>query len=469
MKFRQMLTLSLSLLTTIAYAKPIKDIVEPIVDHYSPNAHVGIVIMDANTGETLYAKNPYHYFQPASATKLVTAYSGLALLGPKFRYTTALKAKNQAITQNTLTGPLYLEFSGDPSLTRGDLAQLIHSLKGLGIKTIQGDLLIDNTTFSGPDRPTGTTLEDINWWYAAPVNSIIINKNVAAVAFKAADHLGAPPVIASSKNGTALTIDNHMKTQTQTQSKLCPMQIEVDDNNVAHFSGYYPIDLRESYERVALKNLVIPVTAIVQDQLKRDGITLTGQIRVGEAPAGTRVIATHESKPLIKLLERMLGRSDNLYADSLLKTLGVKRYQIGSYDAGVASEKATLKEHTNLDVDRMKLTDGCGMDALITPMQFSKLLFQVYQDSKMYRYFKKTLPLNGVRGTLRNRLTGKHIIKHVYAKTGTKRDVSALSGFLIGPRGKRYIFTIISNNNNHGTRAAHQMENSILDGLMRQG
>jgi D-alanyl-D-alanine carboxypeptidase len=52
----------------------------------------GVLVSDASTGESLYARNPAGYFMPASNAKLFTTAFALATLGPDYRVRTTVSS-----------------------------------------------------------------------------------------------------------------------------------------------------------------------------------------------------------------------------------------------------------------------------------------------------------------------------------------------------------------------------------------
>ena len=68
---------------------------------------------------------------------------------------------------------------------------------------------------------------------------------------------------------------------------------------------------------------------------------------------------------------------------------------------------------------------------------------------------KNSFPLAGVDGTLKNRMKKSIALNNVYAKTGTIKGVSALSGYLTTESGEDIAFSIIIENhvkqNSHAT------------------
>jgi D-alanyl-D-alanine carboxypeptidase/D-alanyl-D-alanine-endopeptidase (penicillin-binding protein 4) len=79
-------------------------------------AYWGAVVMDAETGETLYSLNADHYFKPASNVKLFTTAMALGTLGPDFRIRTTMKPPGQSIKPGT-AGDVTLVGRGDPNLS----------------------------------------------------------------------------------------------------------------------------------------------------------------------------------------------------------------------------------------------------------------------------------------------------------------------------------------------------------------
>src|SRR5262245_51953403 len=93
--------------------------------HYR-QARWGLLVVDAKTGETVYAHNADQLFVPASVTKVFSVAAALALLGADFRFETPLYRRGE-LTDGLLRGDLILVASGDLTLggrtdARGQLA-----------------------------------------------------------------------------------------------------------------------------------------------------------------------------------------------------------------------------------------------------------------------------------------------------------------------------------------------------------
>src|SRR4029077_4772437 len=77
----------------------------------------GLLIVDAETDETLYELNADKYFVPASNMKLFTTALALAKLGPDYRFHTTLETRSTISPDGVLSGDLFLVGRGDPNLS----------------------------------------------------------------------------------------------------------------------------------------------------------------------------------------------------------------------------------------------------------------------------------------------------------------------------------------------------------------
>lgn len=95
---------------------------------------------------------------------------------------------------------------------------------------------------------------------------------------------------------------------------------------------------------------------------------------------------------------------------------------------------------------KMFLSDGSGLSrySLLTPDYIVKLLFNV-QQADFFKAFEDSLPIAGIDGTLKERMTKTSAQAKVKAKTGSLGGISALSGYLITQDNEKLVFSIMIN------------------------
>lgn len=121
-------------------------------------ASIGIKVVSVESGEVLYTKNAQKLHHPASTTKLFTAATALAKLGPNYRFITSLYADTKTDAQ--IIDNIYLKGKGDPILQTEDLRELCDALVQTGVKTIRGDIVVDETFFDTVREGPGWMWDD---------------------------------------------------------------------------------------------------------------------------------------------------------------------------------------------------------------------------------------------------------------------------------------------------------------------
>ena len=119
------------------------DIDTVLQDPLFTTASIGIKVVAVGTGEVIYEKNAHKLHHPASTTKLFTAATALAKLGADYRFETTLYVDAAADAENI--GNAYLKGRADPVLQRDDLMKLGDTLLQTGVKSLQGNIVIDET------------------------------------------------------------------------------------------------------------------------------------------------------------------------------------------------------------------------------------------------------------------------------------------------------------------------------------
>ena len=80
------------------------------------NAHIGLLIVNPRTGDTLYSRNAGKLFMHASNQKILTGAVALHQLGPNYRFRTVI-GKRGELRDGVLNGDLIVVGRGDPTIS----------------------------------------------------------------------------------------------------------------------------------------------------------------------------------------------------------------------------------------------------------------------------------------------------------------------------------------------------------------
>tara|TARA_R110002033_G_scaffold3410_2_gene19435 strand:+ start:719 stop:2290 length:1572 start_codon:yes stop_codon:yes gene_type:complete len=444
------------------------------------HSQLGITVWDMTSQKTVFQYNNQSLMQPASVQKLLTALAATKQLGKQFSYQTQLTTladqpldKTQ-INNGIYSGDIYIEFSGDPTLTFQDLHQLLGSLSTLGITKLNGNIMLASEQDSQLQAP-GWVWDDLGICYAAPISPFIINKNcvygrlstngynkVAKITMMGNrpiditnDAYFVSPTIDNPvvKPAVTLPVANALPAYLTESVPQCQLTLSRFDNNRYHLSGCH-VGAKSLPLAIAISDPQIYAQHIIAKQLESLGISynpLITTIKMNKQPkfmAQRQVIASHQSDALPQLLETMLLESDNLIADSLLKKLGEVYYQTPSDFARSGQALKTILYSIGIDLSTANIADGSGLSRynLLTPEHVLSVLTVIYQQPE-YRFLLDLLPESGVSGTLRyKRYFNKSPLKHhVFAKTGSMLGIANLAGRVNVSNGHNYLFVLFEN------------------------
>lgn len=399
------------------------------------------------------------YMHPASTQKLLTALAALLHLGPDYTFKTALyidrksheNGKLKISADGTLNGDIKIKFTGDPFFTAKNLSSLFKSLKDKGVKRIKGNVLLDISRFTGKDRADGWSASDLPVCFTAPSSALIINHNCAGCRLKPSsigkrakiEILNRNPIQVSSEAITVKARDFRDK---------CTLEADILGSNSYHVSGCIP---------KLKKDAPYPLLFAVNDPqswgidwtakiLKNLNLSVAGKISViKQNKSGFTPYAVVNSPRLHNLIKVMLQKSDNLYADTIAKTIGFEYFKrAGSYKDGVSAIRAILKEKAGIDLKNAYMVDGSGLSS--HNLLSAKNLFDVLTYIKDHDSSLKLidiLPKSGINGTLKYRpsVRDKKLKGVVIAKTGSLQNVSNLAGFIKSKNNQLIPFVIFEN------------------------
>ena len=301
-----------------------------------------------------------------------------------------------------------LVFQGDPTFTTNDLIDLLAVLKMKGIKTIQGNIIIDDSAFKGPSYAPGWTWDSIPWYYSAPISSIIINENKTKLKLLETKKLYSLIPIEKTDLYYPYEVITQVKAVTAEDAKSrCRIDPKIKNNQI-RLTGCWPMEYTPTVIEMALDNPRLYAAYLINHYLDKQKITLEGKIQFKQSSETLPAIAIKHSLPLKKLLYKVLAESNNIYTESLTKTIGHIDVGEGSFQQGTQSILKILSENTLNDYTQLPLSDGSGQSRynLISPEILSQLLFYMYHDP-LFPIFYQSLSVNGKNGTLQERMKEK--------------------------------------------------------------
>jgi D-alanyl-D-alanine carboxypeptidase/D-alanyl-D-alanine-endopeptidase (penicillin-binding protein 4) len=115
--------------------------------HKVPESSIGILVREVGADEPLLSMNADKPFNPASTIKLLTTWLALEELGPAYTWPTEAYL-NGKIERGVLRGDLIIKGYGDPYFISERMWRFQRQLRMRGLRSIDGDLVIDNSYFS---------------------------------------------------------------------------------------------------------------------------------------------------------------------------------------------------------------------------------------------------------------------------------------------------------------------------------
>lgn len=404
-------------------------------------SQVAIIVEDNSTGKVIISKNADRFFIPASTQKLLTAVAATSILGSNYQFKTSITSAKR-ITNGVIDGDVYINFSGDPSLTRQNIKKLVAELASLGVKRISGNVYLAGKKHNKP-HAVGWVWDDLGVCYAAPVSSFIIDKNcIKAKLIKAKNNQ------LSVKYARYLPISINSNAQINKNSAFCDLDLAHQVNNHYQLSGcyngYLPLNLR-----IAIDDPIQYAIATLSKYFKHQHIQVSGQFVESQKEAKSqRILVVHHSQNLSVLINEMLLDSDNLIADSLLKQIGQRYFgQQGSFENGAKAMTEILAQY-DINLTDAQIVDGSGLSRynLLTATQLMQIL-RLIDNNPKFKGLVADLPVAGLSGTLKYRsyFNKVPLKQNVYAKTGTMQGVANLAGYVTNKEGHKYRFVIIEN------------------------
>ena len=465
---------------------------------------VGVKIVSLNSGKFVFEENAEKYFMPASNMKNFTVSAAIEKLTPDFRFVTSVYApaapdSNGAVRSLRIFGRGDVSISTaffplddsdkDPATGATDpnkvyykgIDRLVEKIVAAGVKRVDGDLIADETYFTGNPLPGSWEVDDLQWYYGAEISALPLNDNAIDLSVKPGP-VGYPCSVRVAPFNPVVRVVNRCTTAAAGSVRTLRIEKKLD-RNIYEISGSLPAGNNGFSGSITISRPAELFAALLKERLALKGVVVTGQARaVNDRPPGGQEssieIAKLESPPLSLIAAKTMKPSQNMYTETLLWTLGeqsrasavvpgggvVTPSTADSAELGRSAVKRFLTE-IGVAPDGIIQHDGSGLSRhnLITPAAVVQLYSYMGKQSKFSQAWRDSLTIGGVDGTLRRRFVGTRASGNVRGKTGTIDQVSALSGYMRTAAGEELVFSMVVNGvNEPGVRTAAMDEIVVM-------
>ncbi len=417
---------------------------------------------------------------PASSLKIITTASALALLGPMYKYETILEYDGKLDTsKGLLQGNLYIKGSGDPTLgsqtfkKKSDTVPLTDLwakvLISKGIKKIEGAVIGDAVSFEDEIVPYSWIWGDMGNYYGVGATGLNFADNKFTLYFRSGSKKGDSTFI--TKISPEIP---GMKVFNQTISKGYADNAYIYGapyTLVRYVKGAIPVGKKDYEVEGSAPDPPLHCAQALDSSLRKAGVSISknpSTLRNYLPPAdefrttsdsilpfpGAQVLVekrkkiyTHTSHTVDKIVYETNLQSNNLFAESLLKTIAFKKTKFGEDQTGIDIIYNYWKLK-GVDLAGFHMADGSGLSRLnaITTLQQTDILCAIHKDSVLFKKFYDCLPIAGKSGSLGKLCKGTAAENNLRAKSGYMTRIRSYAGYVTSKKGRLLAFSIIVNN-----------------------
>ena len=414
-----------------------------------------VVVRSLDRREDLYRLNPAKLVMPASNMKAVTLAATAEHLGWDFRYETQLLT-GAPIEGGTLRGDLIVRSNGDPSFNRlhtdpvevfGDWAK---ELRQLGIRNIEGRIIGDDNAFDEATLGAGWAWDYLGYGYAASIGSLQLYQNIVALDIRPGASVDDPIIVEVSPAYSGLELDIRARTGAADTSATLNL-VRLPGQSVLEITGSLPVTAEAFTQTASVPNPTEFFVRSLRAALSENGIVVRGAaIDVDSLQNGydepLRQLLLHRSPPLTETGRVLMKVSQNLYAETFLRTLGGQNGGRGNVADGREAVQAVLSSW-GISPEAYVQYDGSGLSRYnyVTTDLLIAILERMHRDPTHTAAFKATLPIAGRDASLQHRMKDTLAENNARAKTGSISNVRALSGYVTTRDDELLAFSIVAN------------------------
>jgi serine-type D-Ala-D-Ala carboxypeptidase/endopeptidase (penicillin-binding protein 4) len=280
------------------------------------HSNVGVEVMELPSGKVLYSYNGRKRFVPASTAKVFTTACAFETLGGNYTYKTQLLSAG-TITDGKLHGDIVINSSQDPSLSRDDIRQLVSKIDTKKLNSVDGRVRLAKTPGGFEQYLPGWLVEDFGQIYMPVCSNFVVDHNIAQ---------GVSGMKGARVFDMSSTYEINAMTRSLMKSDVASAWLTYDPGNktIRTYCGEgtnqkSPLMIADPDEY----NVALVEQALAEKGIHVEKSALMSRDKSNTSDGATTLLAEHISNPLSKICTITLHESDNLYAQQLLRTLGM--------------------------------------------------------------------------------------------------------------------------------------------------
>lgn len=424
MIYRYIVLLTVLLPSLMSAATPVLDFCG------SDQASVGVFIAPVGR-EPIVSYNSSRLMVPASTTKCVTAAAAILGLPSDFRFETCVYMSGP-VDAGKLSGNLVIAADGDPTLqsshfpsSPGLVSEIYAALDRRGVSGISGSLVIDDGGFPAVAYSGSWMVEDIGCDYGAGLYGFNYRDNKMSL------RIGADGDVNSTIPGIEV-IDMLATGRKDISSYPVPELGAVILYGSRPSSGVTTtVTVSNPCPSVAFASEFETVCHFDNEEVSTD--------------AGIReLLLTYRSPTRDEILRSMMVRSDNLFAEGMLRALVNDSSGLKSASRAIEAERRVFKD-AGIDMSGQKIIDGSGLarNTLLSPRFMGDMLSRMSVRDDYVALFPKV----GGEGTVKRLLKGTRLDGMLALKSGSMGGVLCYAGYKINSKGEPTHVVVIMVNN----------------------
>ncbi len=404
---------------------------------------VGIYIKDLSTGQVLVDHNASLALTPASVTKIVTSASAMLTVGPDYRFTTdiTLAGRRSGSDRSRWEGDLIINSCGDPTIGSGEFKStvsftdsIIAGVQRLGIKEITGTVIIVETMRDPGPVPTWEC-EDIAWPYGAGLYGFNYRGNYVK-AFPAKGTTNPP----SDLKITLLPSPGDRNDQLR----------GINSDNLTVWANASTRRKKDWSINTTNPDPAATYVTVLASKLRGAGIKIGDKAVTSRPHEAVVKVYSHQSPTAAEICRNLMKRSDNLFAEGMLRVLDPG----GSREDCIKAERDLWKGR-GLMTSRTVINDGSGLTRAnrFSPRFLGGLLESMLK-SPVADTYVDFFPVAGIDGTMKGFGDKTTLKGRIAMKTGSISSVQTYAGYRLDADGRPTHIIVIMINGFFGPRSA---------------